>query len=590
MTCVIDDDPQLVRLAHAIAARVGQQRFRVWFDRSTRLTLRSEALEILVPNDFISEWIAGKYRRSIDEATHDVMGCTLPIKFQVMPQAFETDPDAPGQPATTPGTHEGAHADSAERNGNGNGTNGKRVNGKGPNGGHADAPYAEGGRNGTRSHNGAGSHSGSDSKARGADGSAYDGRPSNGTAGHSGNGLNGAANGHASKGPAANGHAVAEAQPARNGVPVMRQIDIRDGSIARTGPAGARRLRHDMESFVVGHSNRLAFDAANYVAEFPGSQYNPLFVHGACGLGKTHLLQALAKKFAGHHPARRFAYLTGEEFTNEFVFALRGSKVDAFRRKMRELDLLIIDDVHFLRGKKATQEEFLHTFNAIEATGKQIVMASDSHPKQIQEFGESLINRFVSGMVVRVDTPNFQMRVEILKRLARRHQLVLKDDVVEWIATRVTQNVRELEGALTRVAACVRLAGGAADLALAQSALADLNRPLTTPVRPETIIEAICNHFDLELRDLMSGRRQRTISLARSIAMFLIRKTSKLSFPDIAGKMGKRNHSTVISACRRIEKALAKNEMLTWSSSVGEREEEAVELINRLEEQIRAGS
>jgi chromosomal replication initiator protein len=281
-------------------------------------------------------------------------------------------------------------------------------------------------------------------------------------------------------------------------------------------------------------------------------------------------------------------YLTGEEFTNEFLGALRANKVDTFRRKVRDLDLLVIDDVHFLGGKKATQEEFLHTFNAIEAMGRQVVMASDNHPKLIEEFGESLINRFVSGMVVRIDPPNYATRCEILRALARRNHLTVNEEVVGWIARRVTQNVRELEGAVTRIAAVAKLTGRELDIQTAQQALGDLDRQLVAPVRPENILSGVCSYFGLEHKDLMSGRRQRTISLARSVAMFLVRKTAKLSFPEIGIRMGKRNHSTVISACRRIEKAVQHNEPLSWTSPVGEREEEAAELIQRLEEHCRA--
>ncbi|CAN5417662.1 chromosomal replication initiator protein DnaA [soil metagenome] len=347
------------------------------------------------------------------------------------------------------------------------------------------------------------------------------------------------------------------------------------------------RLRHDLETFVVGASNQLAMNTAAYVAEFPGAQYNPLFIHGSCGLGKTHLLQGLCKRFIEHHPTKRWMYLTGEEFTNEFLTSLRSNKLDLFRRKLRDLDLLVIDDVHFLSGKKATQEEFLHTFNAIEAMGKQVVLVSDDHPKMISEFGESLINRFVSGMVVRIDPPNYATRCEILRAIARRSGLGMSEEVVAWIARRVTQNVRELEGAVTRIQAHVRLSGQAADIALAQQALGDLDRQLIAPVRPENILQSVCNYFGLEHKDLMSGRRQRTISLARSVAMYLVRKTAKLSFPEIGTRMGKRNHSTVISACRRIERAVAKNESLAWTSSVGDRTEEASELIQRLEEHSR---
>ena len=356
------------------------------------------------------------------------------------------------------------------------------------------------------------------------------------------------------------------------------------------GPYGQRpRLRHDLESFIVGASNQVAYECAVDVAENPGGRYNPLFIHGHVGLGKTHLLQGLCRRFARKHPTSRWAYLTGEEFTNEFLVALRNNRVDTFRRRMRDLDLLVIDDVHFLSGKKATQEEFLHTFNAVEAMGKQVVMASDNHPKMIASFGESLINRFVSGMVVRIDAPNRSMRADLLRTLSQRQNVKLGDEALEWIAARVTQNVRELEGAVTRMAAHVRLAGRSADVTLAQEVLGDLDRHLNQPIRPEQIFEAVCEFFALDRRELMSGRRQRTISLARSVAMYLVRKSTSLSYPEIAGRMGKRNHSTVISACRRVESAIRRKEVLAWTSSVGDRSEEAGELVQRLEEQSRAG-
>jgi chromosomal replication initiator protein len=220
--------------------------------------------------------------------------------------------------------------------------------------------------------------------------------------------------------------------------------------------------------------------------------------------------------------------------------------------------------------------------------GRQVVMASDAHPKMIEEFGESLVNRFVSGMVVRIDPPNYATRCEILRALSQRTGLGLNEEVIGWVARRVTQNVRELEGAVTRIAAHSKLSGSSPDVQMAQDALGDLDRQLVQPVRPENILQSVCTYFGLEHKDLMSGRRQRTISLARSVAMYLIRKTAKLSFPEIGMRMGKRNHSTVISACRRIERAVEKNEPLAWTSNVGEREEEAAELIQRLEEHSRA--
>jgi chromosomal replication initiator protein len=531
-------DPQLTRLTDAIAQRVGPQRYRVWFNQdSARFDLKQDGLEIAVANDFISDWIDKHYTRPIQEAAHEVMGCSLPVKLVVVPQLFESkSADAP-EPASP-------HAPG------GNGRNGRSLD-----------------------------------DARGKKAVPLNG---NGHASHNGNGsANGQGKSHAD-GEVTARRPVDFIRPAAP--PALRTSAGMERNSAPSVFATRPSLRHDLETFVRGPSNTLAYNAACYVAEFPGAQYNPLFVHGSCGLGKTHLLQGLCRRFVEHHPTKRWMYLTGEDFTNEFLSALRGNKVDTFRRKVRDLDLLVIDDVHFLAGKKATQEEFLHTFNAIEAMGRQVVMASDAHPKMIEEFGESLVNRFVSGMVVRIDPPNYATRCEILRAMTQRKGMALSNEVIDWIARRVTQNVRELEGAVTRITAQVDLNNRPADVAMAQEALGDLDRMLVMPVKPENILLSVCNYFGLEHKDLMSGRRQRTISLARSVAMFLVRKTAKLSFPEIGMRMGKRNHSTVISACRRIERAVARNENLLWTSAVGEREEEAAELVQRLEEHSRAMS
>ena len=527
VTCIGAHDQQLARLANAIAQRVGPQRFHVWFNNSTRLDLKQDGLEIAVPNDFISEWIGSHFSQPIQEAAHEVLGCSLPVRFSVVPQLFEVDTtdQAPGGPLKAP-------------------------KGKPQDGGKAAMrpfPIREQGHPLTPT--------------------PISTEPSTATV--------------QVKDPAV--EAVWKSLPMM--APKKPVPGVDDLAIAQPGRP---RLRHEIETFVVGQSNQLAYNTAIYVAEFPGAQYNPLFLHGGCGLGKTHLLQGLCRRFISHHPTKRWTYLTGEEFTNEFLTSLRGNKIDVFRRKMRELDLLVIDDVHFLGGKKATQEEFLHTFNAIEAMGRQVVIASDDHPKMIEEFGESLINRFVSGMVVRIDPPNFATRCEILRSLSLRGGMSLSEEVVGWIARRVTQNVRELEGAITRVEAFVKLTGRVPDVEMAHDALGDLDRQLVAPVRPDNILQSVCDYFGLENKDLMSGRRQRTISLARSVAMYLVRKTAKLSFPEIGTRMGKRNHSTVISACRRIERAVVRNEPLVWTSSVGEHQEEASELLQRLEEHSRS--
>ncbi|HEY1684174.1 MAG TPA: chromosomal replication initiator protein DnaA [Tepidisphaeraceae bacterium] len=472
---LIAEETQLSQLADAIEQRVGHQRFSVWFNNSTRLELKGDQLDIAVPNEFISEWIAKNFTKPIQEAGREVIGGELTIRFQVVPQLFPGRRGQGGDTSVTP---------------------------------------------------------------------------------------------------------VKQSIPIRKAAAPVRA----GGSFDPYAP----KFRHDLESFVVGPSNQIAHNAAICVATSPGSQYNPLFIHGNCGLGKTHLLQGLVKKFIELHPTRHWLAISGEEFTNDFLTALRTHKVDAFRRRMRDVDLLAIDDVHFLAGKQATMEEFLHTFNAIEASGKQIVLVSDNHPKLINEFGESLVNRFISGMVVRIDPPNMAMRCEILSKMAARAGVLLDEATVQWIARRVTQNVRELAGAVNRIAAQVRHNGQQPTLELAQQCLGDLDRAMIAPVKPENILNGVCQYFGLEHRELMSGRRQRTISLARSIAMYLVRKTARLSFPEIGACLGKRNHSTVISACRRIEKAVSQNEQLSWSSALGQRCEEAGELIQRLEEHCRA--
>ncbi len=523
MSFIAVEDRQVARLAEAIQQRVGHQRYQVWFHNSTRFEVRHDVIEIAVPNDFISEWIGTHFKLTIQEAAHEVMGCQVPVRFNVMPQLF----DAKNSNLTTGGF-----------------TGAKNGAAKLPQRERYVAPQKD-------------------------------------------------IHANISFVPElTKRNDVGESPLTKLGArPIRRELPVTPAAKPHQPAAqGMGRLRHDLQTYIVGPSNQLAYNAAVYVAEFPGAQYNPLFIHGSCGLGKTHLLHALCREFIKHHPAKKWMYVTGEEFTNEFLLALRNNRVDSFRRRMRDLDLLVIDDVHFLSGKKATQEEFLHTFNAIEAMGKQVVLASDEHPKMIAEFGESLINRFVSGMVVRVDPPNYNMRCEILRTISLRNRINLPEEVIAWVARRVTQNVRELEGAITRITAQTRLTGRPVDVNLAMESLGDLDRQLVAPVKPESVLNSVCGYFGLEMKELMSGRRQRTISLARSVAMFLVRKTSKLSFPEIAMKMGKRNHSTVISACRRIERAAAKNERLSWSSHLGEREEEASELIQRLEEQARAMS
>ena len=351
-------------------------------------------------------------------------------------------------------------------------------------------------------------------------------------------------------------------------------------------PATGRVLRGKMEDFVVGACNQLCYAAAQSVIEHPAGQYNPLFVHGGCGVGKTHLMQAVCNALKERHPRLRCRYVTGEEFTNDYVYAIKAKEQEAFRERYRYLDVLAIDDVHFLANKRGTQEEFLHTYQAIEAAGKQVVLASDAAPKMIGHFSESLVSRFAAGMVVRIESPDFKTRAEVLRRRAQRMKVEVSEAVIQHIAESFRSNIRELEGALLKVVAHSRLTGEPLTLSLAERALRDLIRQ-TGPVVMLSDIEAgVAIYFGLTPADLHTSRKARTLALARGIAMYLARKHTDMSFPEIGRFMGNKNHSTVILACRRISGLLQANANVRWLTPVGQKEQNLAMLLEELEEQF----
>jgi chromosomal replication initiator protein len=349
-----------------------------------------------------------------------------------------------------------------------------------------------------------------------------------------------------------------------------------------------RELRGRFDQLVVGQSNLLAVSAIrNIASRSDANNYTPVFVHGGCGLGKTHLLQALANELTENHPQCRWAYLTGDEFTNEFVLAVRSNKLDDFRKRYRYVDVLIIDDVHFLANKKGTQEEFLHTFNAIDAQGKTIVLASDSHPKLIGNFSEHLVNRFVAGMVVRINNPDFEMRCEILRQRAQQStRKPVPVEVIEYIARQLKGNVRELEGALLKLSMFSNLAHQPITLALAQRALADHLQRTSRSLGLDEIDQTVATYFGLTPADLHTSRKTRTIALARSIAMYLARKHTEMSFPEIGRFLGNKNHSTVILANRKIIRMLEADETVTRQTPAGGREEKLRDIVDKIEEQL----
>lgn len=368
---------------------------------------------------------------------------------------------------------------------------------------------------------------------------------------------------------------------------IQKNTDRFARNVKRTGiPAKEKALRGRFETFVEGPGNRMALSAAHVVADAPGRQFNPLFIHGGCGLGKTHLLQAIYNHFRGNTPECKIRYITGEGFTNQFVYAIKSLTRDAFRNEFRSLDVLLIDDVHFLANKKATQEEFLHTFNHIDAKGKQVVLVSDAHPKMIGDLSESLVTRFVSGMVVKIEPPDFKTRCEILRKHAERMSRTIPDGVIEYIAENIRGNVRELEGALIKLAAFSSVSHQPITVPVAKHALHD-HLLRTAPIIQLSDIESIVGmYFGLTPADLHTSRKTRTIALARGVAMYLARKHTEMSFPEIGRFMGNKNHSTVILACRRLDRVLTDEGQVRWNTPSGEKRMSLRDLLDELEEQL----
>lgn len=358
----------------------------------------------------------------------------------------------------------------------------------------------------------------------------------------------------------------------------------------RIAPAQANKcqppLKLKLENFIVGAKNELAYNAAKTVVNQSSSPFNPLFYHGGYGVGKTHLLQGICNEIACSRPQSRWLYVSAEDFANQYVLALKTKKLDTFRQRFRSLDVLAIDDIHFLASKNAMQEEFLHTFNSIDLAGKQIVLASDAHPKEIGALCEKLVSRFVSGMVVRIDPPDFDTRCRILMQRAEILGCNIRRDVVEYVAGAVSSSVRELEGALLKLIAYSTLSGGKITLAAAKEVLSEHIARTDPVVHNSDITSAVAEFFEIKPADIYSAKKERTISLARSLAMYLTRRFTKMSFPEIGRAMGNKNHATVILACRKIEKAIQNNSELRWRSPAGFRAVKAKEIYDRLVEKI----
>jgi len=321
--------------------------------------------------------------------------------------------------------------------------------------------------------------------------------------------------------------------------------------------------RYVFPSFVVGPSNKLAYAAAHSVATKPGENYNPFFIYGGVGLGKTHLMQAIGNEIKSNFPKKKVVYITSERFINEFITAIGTRKTNEFKDKYRKIDVLLVDDLQFLQGKEETQNEFFHTFNALHQENKQIVLTSDRPPKAIPSLEERLRSRFEWGMIADIQPPNLETRIAILQNKAQAKGYDIPLEIFDYIARHIQKNIRELEGALTRVIAYCELNSSPLDLGTATSVLENLiAAPRKKSVTSQQIIEKTASFYDVSISDILGKKRDRDIVVPRQIVMYLLREELQLSYPKIAAHIGKRDHTTAIHSCVKIEKELDASESL----------------------------
>ena len=319
--------------------------------------------------------------------------------------------------------------------------------------------------------------------------------------------------------------------------------------------------RYTFSNFIVGSANRLAHAAALSVAERPGHAYNPLFLYGGVGLGKTHLMHAIGNAVAVKFPRKRIMYATSEKFTNDFINSIREQRMEDFRNRYRRIDVLLIDDIQFIAERERTQEEFFHTFNTIHEAGKQIVLSSDRPPKAITTLEERLRSRFEWGLIADLTPPDLETRIAILRSKAEDQLNLIPAEVIEFIARKVVSNVRELEGALNRVVAYASMSGMPINNELASAVLSNvMYNPKKRSITPQRIVRAVADYYGVNLDQLRSSKRDRAIVVPRQIAMYLIREETDISLLRIGAELGGRDHSTVLHAYDKIARELAENE------------------------------
>ena len=507
MTIALQDD-QVARLTQQLARTVGQRRYTMWFDQAARFEYQREAqaLKVAVPNRFVANWIEQHFRQALSEAIEHQLGPEIGLRLEVDPSPFQSARPADAENPTDATAETGDAGDT--------GAAGDTRLATEP-GQSSDQPT--------------------------------DGQPASAASATA-----------AGRGPA----------------PRTRALGRSAGRAGRTttgqpnaAPQVGAPMRHQLDDFIVGPSNELAYAAASRLATDEAAAGQPLFLHGGCGLGKTHLLQGLCRKMQAHSPQARVLYTTGERFTNEYITAVRANKLDAFRQRMRQLDLLAVDDVHFIANKQATQQEFLHSFNEIELGGARVALASDSHPKLIEQFSDALVNRCVHGLVVQINQPDRDTRRRLVSELAGRRGLALQPGAVDVLAARCTGSVREIEGLLTKLHALTTLGRGLSrsDEPIGRAMIdqllgADAPTQPRKPVAFAELRDAVAEAVGVSVKQLLGSSRQKQVVLARGLVVYLARELTAMSFPEIAKAMGRANHSTIITAAKRLDRQMQAGE------------------------------
>ena len=568
---------------------------RAWLRLTRPLGLVGNTALIATPNEFVKEQLENRLRALITHALSRELGRNIQLAVTVDPGAIATGvpaPPASGQAPLVTGEFPGAHQGGTGQQGTLAPAAARAHIPAQPTGGLEDLPESAGtvpastGPASTGPGTAAPGHAAPANAAPGGSMPASMGPPPPGT-GHQDGHLGPQQPGiPAQRGPAAmpgtgrqDGH-LGGLPPRPNGHP--GGTGQAGPGLPRPAPAQARlNPKYTFETFVIGSSNRFAHAAAVAVAEAPAKAYNPLFIYGDSGLGKTHLLHAIGHYAQSLYHGVKVRYVSSEEFTNDFINMIRDGKQDGFRRRYRDVDVLLVDDIQFLENKEGTQEEFFHTFNTLHNASKQIVISSDRAPKRLVTLEDRLRSRFEWGLLTDVQPPELETRIAILRKKAVQEGLNAPPEALEYIASRISTNIRELEGALIRVTAFASLNRQSVDLQLAEIVLKDLIPEAQGPeITASTIMGQTASYFGLSIDDLCGTSRSRVLVTARQIAMYLCRELTDLSLPKIGQQFGGRDHTTVMHAERKIRSLMAERRSIF---------NQVTELTNRIKQQARSG-